>query len=142
MGTSSGIWTLFTDGALNVRGSGLGIVLRPPTGGVIRQSIKTTSLINNEAEYEAMIADLELAKGLRGEVIEEKYVSLLVVNQVNGSFEVREDRMQRYLDKIQVTLHRFKEWSLVHIPREENSEADALKNLGLSVEEDDILPGL
>ncbi|XP_070008432.1 uncharacterized protein [Nicotiana sylvestris] len=140
MGTSSGIWTLFTDGASNVKGFGLCIVLRSPTGGVIRQSIKTTRLTNNETEYEAIIADLELAKGLGAEVIEVKCDSLLVVNKVNGSFEVREDRMQRYLNKIQITLHRFKEWTLVHIPREENSEADALANLGSSVKEDDILP--
>ncbi|XP_016504024.1 uncharacterized protein LOC107822044 [Nicotiana tabacum] len=140
MGTSFGIWTLFTDGASNVRRSGLGIVLKPPTGGVIRQSIKTTRLTNSEAEYEAVIVGLELAKGLGAEVIEAKCDSLVVVNKVNESFELREDRMQRYLDKIQITFHRFKEWTLVHISREENSEADALANLGSSVEEDDILP--
>ncbi|XP_070020528.1 uncharacterized protein [Nicotiana sylvestris] len=49
--------------------------------------------------------------------------------------------MQRYLDKLQVTLHRFKEWTLDHVPREQNSEADALANLGSSVDEDDIVPG-
>ncbi|XP_070004453.1 uncharacterized protein [Nicotiana sylvestris] len=140
MGTSSGVWTFFTDGASNVKGSGLDIVLKPPTSGMIRQSIKTAKLTNNEAEYEDMIAGLELAKGLGAEVIEAKCDSLLVVNQVNGNFEVREERMQRYLDKIQVTLHRFKEWTLVHIPQEQNSEADALANLGSSIENDDILP--
>ncbi|XP_070013330.1 uncharacterized protein LOC142176176 [Nicotiana tabacum] len=108
-GTSSGVWTMFTDGATNVRGSGLGIVLKPPTGGVIRQSIKTTKLTNNEAKYEAMIVGLALAKSLGAETIEAKCDSLLVVNQVNGSYEVREDRMQRYLDKIQVALRCFKE---------------------------------
>nr|XP_016480112.1 PREDICTED: receptor-interacting serine/threonine-protein kinase 2-like [Nicotiana tabacum] len=63
------------------------------------------------------------------------------VNQLNGSYEVREDRMQRYLDKIQATLCCFKERNLIHIPREQNSEADALANLGSSVEEDGLLPG-
>ncbi|XP_070007923.1 uncharacterized protein [Nicotiana sylvestris] len=48
--------------------------------------------------------------------------------------------MQRYLEKLQVTLHRFKEWTLDHVPREQNSEADALANLGSSVEDDDIVP--
>ncbi|XP_070009425.1 uncharacterized protein [Nicotiana sylvestris] len=142
MGTSLGMWTLFTNGASNVKESGLGIVLKPPTGGMIRQFIKTTKLTNNEAEYEAMIAGLELAKGLEAEVIKAKCDSLMVVNQVNGNFEVREDKMQGYLDKIQVTLHHFKEWTLVHIPREQNSEDDALANLGSSVEEDDILLGV
>ncbi|XP_070047184.1 uncharacterized protein [Nicotiana tomentosiformis] len=63
---------------------------------------------------------------------------LLVVNQVNGTFEVREDRMQRYLDKLQVTLHRFKEWTLQHVPLQQNSEADALTNLGSSVEDHEL----
>ncbi|XP_075100850.1 uncharacterized protein LOC142176653 [Nicotiana tabacum] len=139
-GTSSGVWTLFTDSATNVRGSELSIVLKPPTGGIIRQSIKTARLTNNKAEYEAMIAGLELAKSLGADIVEAKCDSLLVVNQINGSYKVREDRMQRYLDKIQVTLRRFKEWTLVHVPREQNSEADALANLGSSVEEDDLLP--
>nr|XP_016455570.1 PREDICTED: uncharacterized protein YpeP-like [Nicotiana tabacum] len=112
MGTSSRVWTLFTDGASNVKGSRLGIILKPPTGNTIGQSIKTPKLTNNEAEYEAMIAGLELAKCLGTEVIEAKCDSLLVVNQVNGTFKVQEDRMQRYLDKLQLTLHRYKEWTL------------------------------
>ncbi|XP_070022395.1 uncharacterized protein [Nicotiana sylvestris] len=40
-----------------------------------------------------------------------------------------------------MTLHRFKEWTLDHVPREQNSEADALANLGSSIEEEDIVPG-
>ncbi|XP_070031568.1 uncharacterized protein [Nicotiana tomentosiformis] len=49
--------------------------------------------------------------------------------------------MRRYLDKLQVTLHRFKEWILQHVPREQNSEADVLANLGSSIEEDKIDSG-
>ncbi|XP_070004913.1 uncharacterized protein [Nicotiana sylvestris] len=140
-GTSSMVWTLFNDDTTNERGSGLDIVLKPPTGGIIRQSIKTAKLTTNEAEYEAMIASLELAKSLGAEIVEAKCDSLLVVNHANGTYEVREDRMQRYLDKIQIKIRRFREWTLVHIPREQNSEADALTNLGSSIEEDDLLPG-
>ncbi|XP_070057791.1 uncharacterized protein [Nicotiana tomentosiformis] len=94
-------------------------------------------LTNNEA----MIEGLELAKSLGEEVIEAKCDSLLVVNQVNGTFKVREERMQRYLDKLQVTLHRFKEWNLQQIPRDQNSEVDALTNLGSSVEDDEFDTG-
>lgn len=64
MGMSSGVWILFTDGALNVKGFGLGIVLKPLTSSVIRKYIKTSKLTNNEAEYEAMIAGLELVRAL------------------------------------------------------------------------------
>ncbi|XP_070052500.1 uncharacterized protein [Nicotiana tomentosiformis] len=88
-----------------------------------------------------MIQGLELAKNLEAEVIEAKCDSLLVVNQVNGTFEAREERMQRYLDKLHVSLHRFNEWTLQHVPRDQNSEADALTNLGSSVEEDELKIG-
>ncbi|XP_070040227.1 uncharacterized protein [Nicotiana tomentosiformis] len=88
-----------------------------------------------------MIAGLELANSLGVEVIEAKCDSLLVVNQVNKTFKVREDRMQRYLDKLHVTLHHFKEWTLQHVPQQQKSEADALANLGSSVEEGEISSG-
>ncbi|XP_070045717.1 uncharacterized protein [Nicotiana tomentosiformis] len=101
-----------------------------------------SKLTNNEAEYEAMIAGLELAKGLGAEVIQAKCDSLLMVNQVNRTFEVREDQMQRYLDKLQGTLHRFKEWTLQLVPRETNSKVDALANLGSSIEDDEISSGI
>ncbi|XP_070026410.1 uncharacterized protein [Nicotiana sylvestris] len=133
--------TLFTDGVANVKGSRLGIILKPPTSSTIRQSIKTSRLTNNESEYEAMIVGLDITKSLGAKVIEAKCDSLLVVNQVNKTFKVREYKMQRYLDKLHTTLHRFKEWTLQHVPREQNNEADALANLGLSVEEDEISSG-
>ncbi|XP_070019256.1 uncharacterized protein [Nicotiana sylvestris] len=49
--------------------------------------------------------------------------------------------MQRYLDKLQVSLHRCKEWTLQHVPREQNIEADALANLGSSIEDDELSSG-
>ncbi|XP_070040255.1 uncharacterized protein [Nicotiana tomentosiformis] len=88
-----------------------------------------------------MITGLELANSLGAKVIEANCDSLLVVNQVNGTFKVREEQMQRYLDKLQVTLHRFKEWTLQHVPRDKNSEADALANLGSPVEDDEFDSG-
>ncbi|XP_019261607.1 PREDICTED: uncharacterized protein LOC109239488 [Nicotiana attenuata] len=129
-GANSKIWTLFMDGTSKEKGSGIGIVLKPYAGGIISQSIRNVKLTKNEAEYEAMIAGLELVKNLGAEVIEAKCHSLFVVNQVNGTFEVKEERMRRYLDKLQVTLHQFKEWTLQHMPRDQNSEANALANLG------------
>ncbi|XP_059310555.1 uncharacterized protein LOC132061892 [Lycium ferocissimum] len=131
-GTSKGVWTLHTDGASNVKGSGLGIVLKPPSGDVIRQSIRSADLTNNEAEYKAMIAGLELAKSLGAEIVEAKCDSLLVVNQTNGTFEIKDDRMRKYQERLQVVLRRFKEWTLEHVPRDQNNEADALANLGSS----------
>ncbi|XP_075091622.1 uncharacterized protein LOC142171816 [Nicotiana tabacum] len=40
--------------------------------------------------------------------------------------------MEQYLNRVQVLLFRFREWSVIYISREENVEADALANLGSS----------
>ncbi|XP_070057204.1 uncharacterized protein [Nicotiana tomentosiformis] len=127
-----GVWTLFTDGASNIKGSGLGIVLVTPSGKTLRQAIKTVPLTNNKAEYEALVAGLELARGLDYEVITIKCDSQLVVNQVYGIFDIKDEHMQQYVNKVQALLTQFKEWSIIRIPREENMEADALANLGSS----------
>ncbi|XP_016505892.2 uncharacterized protein LOC107823715 [Nicotiana tabacum] len=123
-----GVSTLLTDGASNVKGSRLGVVLITPSGEALIQAIRIVSLTNNKAEYEALVV------GLGSEVIEIKCFSQLVVNQVYGIFDTKEERMQQYLNKVQALLTRFKEWSIVHVPRDENVEADALANLGSSIE--------
>ncbi|XP_019267709.1 PREDICTED: uncharacterized protein LOC109244987 [Nicotiana attenuata] len=87
---------------------------------------------NNEAEYEALNAGLELARGLNSEVIKIKCDSELVVNQVYGIFDAKEERMQQYRIKFQALLARFQERSITYIPREDNTEADVLANLGSS----------
>ncbi|XP_070045066.1 uncharacterized protein [Nicotiana tomentosiformis] len=130
--TLSGVWTLFVDGTSIVKGSGLGIVLISPSGETLKHTIRTVLLTNNEAEYEDLVTGLELARGLGSDVIKIRCDSQLVVNQVYGMFYTKEEHMQQYLSKVQVVLSRFMEWSIIHIPREENMETDTLANLGSS----------
>ncbi|XP_070053972.1 uncharacterized protein [Nicotiana tomentosiformis] len=132
--TTSGVWTLFTDGAYNVKWSGFEVVLVTPSRETLRQTIKTVPLINNEAEYEALVVGLELARGLNFEVIEIKCDSQLELNQVYEIFDTKEEHMHQFVNKVQALLARFREWSIIHIPREENVKADALANLGSSTE--------
>ncbi|XP_070008995.1 uncharacterized protein [Nicotiana sylvestris] len=98
-GANPGTWTLFNDGSSNVKGAGLGIVLVPPTGETIRQTIKCHSITYNEAEYEAMISGLELALELGINQIIIKSDSQLVVNQMLVTYAAREARMQQYIEK-------------------------------------------
>ena len=57
-----GWWTLCVDGASRQSGVGIGLQLTSPTGERIEQAIRLGfSASNNESEYEAMIAGLELA---------------------------------------------------------------------------------
>jgi len=63
-------WVIDVDGSSNAKGSGVGIILEGPAGLTIEQSLrfdfKTT---NNQAEYEAIIAGLSLAKEMGAEEV-------------------------------------------------------------------------
>ncbi|XP_070019554.1 uncharacterized protein [Nicotiana sylvestris] len=133
-GSNPGTWTLFTDGSSNVKGAGIGIILVPLAGETIRQAIKCHPITNNEAEYEAMIAGLELARELRIEQVIIKSDSQLVVNQMQGTYIAREARMQQYLEKARDLVRQFQTWNVIQIPTEENVEANTLANLASAAE--------
>ena len=52
--------------------------------------------------------------------------SQLIINQVNGMCEAKEDQMKKYLSKVKQLVKKFKKSSFVQLSREENMEADAL----------------
>ena len=81
---------------------------------------------NNEVEYEALLKGLELAKSIEAESILILGDSQLVMGQVNGACEVKEERMKKYLEKVLQLIKKFKEANFVQIPREENMEVDSL----------------
>jgi ribonuclease HI len=93
--------------------------------------------INNEVEYEAFLGGLKLSKsiGIKNLII--KSDSQLIVGQVKGEYETREDRMKKYLKVVQTLLLHFKKVELFQIPREENVDADRLARLASSGEEID-----
>ncbi|XP_019261357.1 PREDICTED: uncharacterized protein LOC109239266 [Nicotiana attenuata] len=123
------LWTLYTDGASNASGSGLGFFLEVPTGEVIRQSVRFPEMANNEAEYEVVIAGLKLALKYGARRLILHCDSQLVVNQVIRAFQIKQQRLQRYQSKIRKLLPEFEECRLNQIPRAQNMEADGLAKL-------------
>ena len=81
---------------------------------------------NNEVEYEALFTGLELAKSLRAESVVIQGDSQLIIGQVNGTCEAKEEQMNKYLNRVRNLIKKFKEASFLQIPREENMEVDAL----------------
>ncbi|KAJ9558912.1 hypothetical protein OSB04_013526 [Centaurea solstitialis] len=124
-------WILYVDGSSNARGSGLGIVLKSSHGGNIVYSIrcefKTT---NNEAEYEALIAGLDIAYELGVKHLHVRSDSLLIVNQVNGDFQAKDSKMMTYLDVVKNRIAQFVRFTIEQVPRDLNMQADTLANLG------------
>lgn len=55
--------------------------------------------------------------------------SSLAANHVNGSFEVRDQRMGRYVKMVKQLIELFKQFTIRQIPRSENKRADALSKL-------------
>ena len=76
-------WVLLVDKSSNQQGSGAGVILEGPNGVLIEQSLRFTfKASNNQAEYEALIASILLAKEMGARVLMAKSDSLLVTGQV------------------------------------------------------------
>jgi ribonuclease HI len=88
---------------------------------------------NNWAEYEAVIIALGkmLEMELRDSDIEFKLDSLLVVEQLNGKWKIKEPELKKQAAKVKSLLKDFGTVRFTHIPREENAEADRLVNEAL-----------
>ncbi|KFK23737.1 hypothetical protein AALP_AAs51459U000100, partial [Arabis alpina] len=124
-----GIWELHVDGSSSKNGSGVGIRLASPTGEILEQSFRLGfRASNNEAEYEAIIAGMRLAKGLNIEHVHAFCDSQLVSNQFSGEYATKDDRMEAYQKIVKDLALTFKEFTLTRIPRAENVDADALAN--------------
>ena len=83
---------------------------------------------NNNAEYTALISALEIAlsKGLKD--INVYTDSQLVANQIKGSWKVKDSDIRLLFDKAKSLIFNFSSFSITHISRENNSEADRLAN--------------
>ncbi|KAJ9542391.1 hypothetical protein OSB04_028897 [Centaurea solstitialis] len=124
-------WILYVDGSSNIRGCGLGIVLKSSQGGNMVYSIRCEfKATNNEVEYEALIAGLDIALRLGAKQLHVRSDSLLVVNQVNGDFQAKDSKMMSYLKAVKDRVARFEHFLIEQIPRDLNMQADALANLG------------
>ncbi|GJR98666.1 reverse transcriptase domain-containing protein [Tanacetum coccineum] len=84
---------------------------------------------NNEAEYEALIADLrsQRTKGIKN--LQANVGSRLVANKLNGSYTPKRQGMDQDLNKVKTLAKSFKEFSIKQIPRSENKKADALSKI-------------
>ncbi|XP_071901073.1 uncharacterized protein [Coffea arabica] len=126
-------WVLFVDGASSKEGSGAGLLLISPTGEELIYALRfdfPTS--NNEAEYEALLTGLRIAHQMSITAIKVWSDSQLVVLQVCGEYEAKEEVMKKYLAKVQGATALFDTFEIERVPRSQNKRADALSNLASS----------
>ena len=95
------VWGVYTDGAANHKGSGMGIVLISPEKITVEKSLRLGfPATNNEAEYEALLVGMTMVSKLGGKVVEVFSDLRLVVGQINGEFEARDQQMLGYFSKV------------------------------------------
>ena len=58
----------------------------------------------------------------------------MVMGQMNGMYEAKEERMSKYLSRIMRLMKRFEEANFVQVPREENVEVDTITKEALANE--------
>ena len=102
------------------------MVIQTPEGDKIECMIRLDFLsTNNEAEYEALVARLDLAKAVEAGNVIVHYDSQVITSQINGEYECRSERMKKYLEEVKNRIDSL-EVKFVQIPREENDVLTAL----------------
>lgn len=111
----------------------MGLVLISPEKVIVEKSLRLDlSVMNNEAEYEALMIGMTMVQRMGGKSVKVFSDSRLVVGQVKGEFEVKDKRMQEYLSQVKCLQSEFKSFDLLHIPRSDNAHADSLAMLATS----------
>ena len=123
-------WRVYVDGAANQRGSGVGLVLIFPKKITIKKSLRLdSSIVNNEADYEALLVGMVMVQKIGGKAVEIFSDSRLVVGQVKRELEARDVRMQKYLNQVRHLQSRFESFNFIHISWSGNTYADSLATL-------------
>jgi ribonuclease HI len=122
---------LFTDGAArgNPGPAGAGAVIVSADGHIVAKIGKFLGdSTNNVAEYMGLILGLKRAKAIGIKELDVLCDSELLVKQLNGEYAVKADHLTPLHQEAQALLKSFPDISLRHIPREENTQADAMSN--------------
>ena len=96
----------------------MGLVLVSPEKLTFEKSLRLGfSATNNESEYEALLEGMSMVQRIGGKAAKIFLDSRLVVEQVKGELEARDERMQGYLSQVRHLQSELESFSLLHIPR-------------------------
>ena len=127
---------IYVDGASrgNPGTAGIGISLQDPSGAELATVSRHLGLTtNNRAEYTALVEALRLAKEKQFEGVEIRADSQLMVRQMTGQYQIRDQILKGFWDEAQKLSKEFSSFAINHIPRDENDRADELANQALDL---------
>ncbi len=90
---------------------------------------------NNQAEYHGVKLGLEAALSHNLDIVEIRIDSMLVVNQLNGLYKIKNRELWPINDRVQELIGQFKRVKFVFVPREQNQLADGMVNRTLNAQE-------
>jgi catechol 2,3-dioxygenase len=104
-------------------------VVKGPDGEVLEErGERIGNATNNVAEYRAVLFGIERASELGASELELVGDSELIVRQVKGEYKVKDKGLRDLHDQVKDALRPFPSWSIRHVRREQNAEADRLVN--------------
>ncbi|HEX4751897.1 MAG TPA: ribonuclease HI family protein [Solirubrobacterales bacterium] len=110
----------------------IGVVVRDADGTVVESVGETIGRqTNNVAEYQALLRGIELAAAHGATEVELIGDSELVVRQIEGRYKVKNAAMKDLHAEAKKALAKFDSWSIRHVKRAQNADADKLVNQAL-----------
>nr|GEU71979.1 reverse transcriptase domain-containing protein [Tanacetum cinerariifolium] len=100
-----------------------------PPAALGRISTRAFAASNNEAEYEALIAGLQIAAQMGVQNVHVSVDSKLVANQFLGTYVAKEENMIKYLEKVKSLVSGFTNFSISQVPQRKKKKADALSKI-------------
>jgi ribonuclease HI len=110
----------------------VGVVVSDGDGRVLEErGERIGTATNNVAEYRALLLGIERAAALGASELELIGDSELIVRQVKGEYKVKDATLRKLHAEVKRALAPFESWSIRHVRREQNAEADRLVNAAL-----------
>jgi ribonuclease HI len=125
---------IYTDGASrgNPGPASIGIYVINSNGEEVYQRAETLGeQTNNFAEYMAVVRSMEIAQIHNVTKITFKSDSQLLVRQMTGIYKVKNANIKPLFQRCKELEEKFVDVQWIHVPRNENKQADSLANLAL-----------
>ena len=126
---------IFADGASrgNPGPASIGVTIKDKRGKLITFiSQRIGRATNNQAEYKAIITAVEEATRVGTKQVDIRLDSELVVKQINGKYRVKKATLKPLYQQVMQLLGSLENFTITHIPRRQNKEADHLANKALN----------
>jgi ribonuclease HI len=96
-------------------------------------------MTNNQAEYNALLIALRTCRAWNDPFVEIRADSELLVKQITGQYQVKSQDLKPLYEEAIGLLLKLDNWSIKHIKREFNGEADAMANAAMDAGQDVIM---